>query len=206
MTRNGKLIFAGVTAAALGLAAAGAVAYHRGGDWGHHGRGFGFRHQGGPMGFMGFGGFHALGRFCRGNSAEMADHMLVRIEHRVKPTEAQKEAFDEFKAAARDAAEKMRAGCPKEAAGDAGEDGAKPVLTPIDRLDRAKVQLEASLEALKTLRPAAEKFYAVLADEQKARLNERPRHWKRGERGERGGRGGGESEGANPDAPAPKQD
>ena len=37
-----------------------------------------------------------------------ADHMLVRIEHRVKPTDDQKAAFDEFKTAARSAAGKLR--------------------------------------------------------------------------------------------------
>ena len=53
--------------------------------------------------------------------------------------------------------------------------------TPIERLAQTQAGLEASLEALKTYRPAAEKFYAGLTDEQKAKLTERrgKGHWKR---------------------------
>ena len=80
MTRNRKFIVAGVALAATGLAAAGAFA-HRGGPWEHHGRG----HHGGLMG-MAFGG--PMGGFCRGDGTEMADHLLVHIEHKVKLTDA----------------------------------------------------------------------------------------------------------------------
>jgi hypothetical protein len=180
MTRNGKLVFAGLAAAALGLATAGAVAY---GDWGH-GRG-GWRHHGGGMGFMGLGGFGGpFARLCRGNSAEMADHLLVRIEHRVKPTDAQKGAFEELKTATRAAAAKIAAACQKDAAADAAKDGAPRPLSPLERLDRAEAQLAASIEAIKTVRPAAEKFYAALDDTQKAKLTERRgrHHWRRAER------------------------
>ena len=115
MTRNRKFIVAGVALAATGLAAAGAFA-HRGGPWEHHGGG----HHGGLMG-MAFGG--PMGGFCRGDGTEMADHFLVHIEHKVKPTDAQKAAFEELKTATRAAAEKMKAGCPQVASGDAAKDG-----------------------------------------------------------------------------------
>ena len=204
MTRKGTFILAGVAVAALGLAAAGAIA-HRGGDWGHHG----WRHHGGPAGLMGFGGDFAgpMGRFCRGDATEMADHMIVRIEHKVKPTDAQKGPFEELKSAARAAAEKMRAGCPKESQADAAKDGAKTPPTPIERLDRAQARLEAALDALKTVRPAAEKFYAALSDEQKAKLTERRGrgHWNRGDRRRPGGEAPGPD--SEPGAPsAPQQD
>jgi histone H3/H4 len=180
MTRNGMFILAGVTALGLGLAAAGAVA-HRG-DWGHHG--WGGRHYGGSMGFMNFGGFGGpMGRLCRGDTGEMADHMLVRIDHKVKPTEVQKGAFEELKAAAKSAAEKIKAGCPKDLADDTAKGGERPLLSPVERLARAQTQLEASLDAVKTVRPAAEKFYASLTDEQKTKLTERSgRSWKHGDR------------------------
>jgi hypothetical protein len=180
MTRNGKLIAAGVTAAVMGLATAGAVAY---GDWGH-GRG-GWRHHGGPMGFMGLGGISGpFGRLCRGDTAEMADHLLVRIEHKVKPTEAQKGAFEELKIATRSAAGKISAACPPRPSRDEAADGPRPTLTPLDRLDRAEAQFAASIEAIKIVRPAVEKFYASLDDSQKSKLTERrgKRHWKRGSR------------------------
>lgn len=197
MTRKGKYILAGVAAATVGLAAAGAIAQR--GHWdGHHkGRHFGYGSHMGLMG-LGFGGPH--GGICRGDSAEFADIMLVRLEHRVKPTEDQKAAFDEFKTATRAAAEKLREGCPQRPA--ATTDGERPRRTPIERLAQTQVGLEASLEALKTFRPAAEKFYAALTDEQKAKLDRRgKRHgkWDRGPRRDRGERG----QDREPDGPTP---
>jgi hypothetical protein len=165
MTRDRKLLFAGVTVAAVGLAAAGAIAQR---PWGHQRHGF---NHGAGMGIMGLGfGGGPPGRVCRGEPGEMADIMLVRLEHKVKPTDAQKGAFEEFKTAARTAADKLRAGCPQPAA---GTEGPPKWPTPIERLAQAQTGLEASLDALKTYRPAAEKFYAQLSDEQKAKLNER---------------------------------
>ena len=183
MTRNRKFIVAGLALAAIGLAAAGAFA-ERGGAWGHHG----WHHHGG--GLMAFGG--PMGEFCRGDGAEMADHILVHIEHKVKPTDAQKAAFEELKTATRAAAEKMKAGCPQVAGAEAAKDGRKSPLSPIERLDRTQARLEASIDAIKTVRPAAEKFYASLSDEQKAALVEHRGHgWR--DRGDRPG----------PDAPPP---
>jgi hypothetical protein len=206
MTRKGKYILAGVAAATVGLVAAGAMA-ERGHYWeghkGHH-KGRHFGHHGGP-GIMGlaFGGPNY--RICYGNVAERTDVMLVRIEHRVKPTDDQKAAFDEFKTAARTAAEKLREACPKRP--EKTEDGGRPKLTPIDRLAQAQTGLETSLEALKTFRPAAEKFYAALSDEQKAKLDRRGRgegkgHWKR-DRGPRGDRERGPDREQESPAPAP---
>jgi hypothetical protein len=182
MTRKGKFILAGVTAATFGLAAAGAIAAR--GDWQHSGK---HGHRGGAM--MGMGAFglgigSPLHRLCRGDTGEMADHMLVRIEHKIKPTDAQKGTFEDFKTATRSAAEKIEAACPaKTADAPKPEDGAKrPQQSPVERLAETQAGLEASLDALKIMRPAAEKFYASLSDDQKAKLD-RPR-WrdKRGDR------------------------
>ena len=190
MTRKGKFILAGVAAATVGLVAAGAMAdrghYWEGHKWG--GKERHMRHHGG-MGLMGlpFGGPNF--RVCRGNMAERTDHMLVRIEHRVKPTEEQKAAFDEFKTAARS--------------------GIRERPSPIERLAQTETSLATSLEALKTFRPAAEKFYASLSDEQKQKLERRGRgdrgkgHWKR-DRGPRDGKDGGEPAPEHaPEGPAP---
>lgn len=207
MTRKGKYILAGLAAVTTGLVAAGAMA-ERGHYWdghkGHKGRHFGHHGDGGIMG-LAFGGVNY--RVCRGDVAEKADHMLVRIEHRVKPTDDQKAAFDEFKTAARSAAGKLREACPKSP--ERTENGERPpAKTPIERLAQAQTGLETSLEALKTFRPAAEKFYATLSDEQKAKLDRRGRgkgkgHWKRDrgprDRGERG-------PDREPDAPAATPD
>jgi hypothetical protein len=199
MTRNSKFVLAGVAAATIGLAAAGAYAAHRdGGGWGRHG---GWGHYRGQMGFMGLGGFGGpMGRICRGDPSEMTDHMLVRIEHKVKPTDAQQGAFEELKTAARSAAEKIKAGCPKDVVTD--KDAPRPVLSPIERLSRTQAQLEASLDAVKTVRPAAEKFYVALNDDQKAKLNER--HGWRGQRGDKGRDGPGNP--GNDDGPDAKDE
>ena len=55
-----------------------------------------------------------MGAVCSGNGAEMADHILVSIEYKVKPTDAQKPAFEELKSAARAAAAKAKTACPPE--------------------------------------------------------------------------------------------
>jgi hypothetical protein len=179
MTRKGKYILAGVAATAVVLVAAGAMA-QRGNYWeGHKHR----RMGDGGAGIMGlsFGGPNH--RICRGDAAEFTDHMLVRIEHRVKPTDDQKAAFDEFSVAARAAAGKLAEACPKRP--DTAEDGQRQKRTPIERLAQTQAGLETSLEALKTFRPAAEKFYAALSDEQKAKLDRGGRsgkgkgHWRR---------------------------
>jgi len=198
MTSKRKYIVAGIAAATVGLAAAGAIA-QRAHYWdGHKGGHFG--HGAGIMS-LGFGGPNH--RMCRGDTGEMADHMLVRVEHRVKPTDAQKGAFDEFKTATRAAAEKLREACPKHPAKT--EDGERPRRTPIERLAVTQTGLEASLEALKTFRPAAEKFYAQLSDDQKAKLDRGGRnkgHWKR----DRGGPDGKGERGPDGDTNGPAPD
>lgn len=177
MTRKGKFILAGVAAAAVGLLTAGAMAQR--GHWdGYKGRHFG----GYGAGVLGLGFAGPSGAMCRGKSAEMTDVMLVRLEHRIALTDAQKPAFEEFKTATRAAAEKIREGCPKVPEKSADGDTPTPKPTPIERLAQTQAGLEASLEAVKAYRPVAEKFYAQLTDEQKAKLTERrggKGHWKR---------------------------
>lgn len=204
MTRNKKFLIGGLSIAAI---AAGAVAAsaHRGG-FGHHG--------GGHMGLM--------GAVCKGNAAEMADHMLVRLEYKVKPTEAQKGAFEDLKAAARTAAAKAKAACPPAPVQAAQGTPPAPRVqkSPIERLGMMEARLQAELDAVRTVRPAAEKFFASLSDEQKKALSEHEGGrggWGRhgdGERGmgrdeggrERGHHGGGRhngGDGANDGGPAP---
>jgi hypothetical protein len=195
MTSKRKYILAGIAAAAVGLVAAGAMAQRMPHWEGHKGRHFG--HGGAGLMNLGFGGPNF--RVCRGDTAEMADHLLVRVEHRVNPTDDQKAAFHEFKTATRSAAEKLREACPKRPEPTA--DGERPQRNAIERLAQTQAGLEASLEAMKVFRPAAEKFYASLSDEQKAKIDRRGRgmgHWKR----DRGSDTDKDDEGP---APAPQQ-
>ncbi len=193
MTRNKKILFGGIALAAV--AAGGLAASAARGGFGHHG---------GRMGGMGGG---MMGAVCKGNAAEMADHMLIRLEYKVKPTDAQKPAFEELKAAAKTAAAKAKAGCPP--APVQAADGTRPApKPPTERLAAMEAALAAQLDAVRTVRPAAEKFYASLTDEQKKAFAEREHggmggmhrddgerggrhHGRGGERGDRGGDGGG---------------
>lgn len=173
-------LIAGLAAGVLAIGAAGAIA-HRAGH-GEHGKGF--RHNGGPGGAMGFGALGFGGppmRFCRADGAEIADHLIVRIEHRVKPTDAQKAVFEEFKTATRTAADKMKAGCPAGAQTADKETFAK--MSAVERLAMAQTGLEASLEAMKAFRPAAEKLYASLDEAQKKKLDQGNRSWRWNDRG-----------------------
>jgi len=86
MTRNGKILAGAAVIMTLGSAAAVA---HRHGGWHHKGP----HGWGGPHGMMGL-----AGPLCRGNPAEKADLMMVRLEYKVNPTEAQKPAAKDITA------------------------------------------------------------------------------------------------------------
>ena len=53
-----------------------------------------------------------FGRMCGPRTAGFAEWRLDRLERVIKPTDAQRAKFDEFKAASNKAAEAMRAACP----------------------------------------------------------------------------------------------
>lgn len=74
----------------------------------------------------------------------------------------QKALLDDMKAAAKKAAQTFAASCPAENAA---------ALTPPGRLQAMTVRLEATQEAVQTVKPALDKFYASLSDEQKERFN-----------------------------------
>ncbi len=72
------------------------------------------------------------------------------------------------RSAANDATASFKASCPAE--------NAFP-LTPPGRLQAMTARLQATLQAVQTVRPALEKFYASLSDEQKERFNQLgPKH------------------------------
>ena len=101
-------------------------------------------------------------RICSPRMAGFAEWRLDRMERVIKPTEAQRAKFDEFKAASNKAAETMRAACATDVP-----------TTMVGRMEAMEKRLEALLGAVKTVRPAFEAFYATLSDEQKASLNVR---------------------------------
>ena len=84
----------------------------------------------------------------------------AEIEKMLQPSPDQQAKLDALKDAATKAADLIAASCP----------GELP-MTPPARLDAIAKRLAAMLEAVKTVRPALEDFYASLSDEQKAQFN-----------------------------------
>jgi hypothetical protein len=128
---------------------------------------------GGPGGrgmMMGPGmmGSRAMGpAMCNPQAAGLAEWRVDAIERAVRPTDAQRAAFNELKAASTKAADVIAAACPR----DFPE-------TSTARLEAMEKRLDAMLQAVKTVRPAFDAFYATLTDEQKAELNKAgPRRW-----------------------------
>jgi hypothetical protein len=78
----------------------------------------------------------------------------------VQPTAAQRPALDELQAASAKAIEMLKSGCPKDL----------PSI-PTGRLAAMESRLQVMLAAVQTVRPALERFYQSLSDEQKARFN-----------------------------------
>lgn len=83
-----------------------------------------------------------------------------RIENAIRLDPAQEKLLDHLKTAAAEAAEAFKAACPTDIP-----------MTPTGRLQVMIERLEATLEAIRIVRPPLEAFYNSLDDEQKARFN-----------------------------------
>jgi LTXXQ motif family protein len=146
---------------------AGAGAQATGPGWGSW---FGMR----PGYMMGPGMMHGPGmwggRFdgpCDPRVAGMAEWRIEEIERVVQPTEAQRGALADLRSASAKAAEALKTACPREIP-----------RTSAQRMAFMEKRMEAMLEAIRTVRPAFEAFYAAISDEQKARLDAvGPRRW-----------------------------
>src|SRR5262249_35902337 len=97
---------------------------------------------------------------CSDDAAQLTDWPIERISEVVEPTDAQRPALDELRAASAKAIDMLKAGCPK----------ARPSI-PTGRLAAMESRLQVMLAAVQTVRPALERFYQSLTDEQKARFN-----------------------------------
>jgi hypothetical protein len=85
---------------------------------------------------------------------------IEQIAKAVRPTAEQRALLDDLKAAAARAADVFKQSC-----------GDSYALTPPGRLRAMTNRVRATLEAVRIVRPALEKFYASLSDEQQARFN-----------------------------------
>lgn len=105
----------------------------------------------------------AVRELCAQPGSGVTAWPFADIKRTVDLTADQKQLLGAMRAAADDAAASFKASCP---ANDAFP------LTPPGRLEAMTARLQATLQAVQTVRPALETFYAALSDEQKERFNE----------------------------------
>src|SRR5712672_1045015 len=106
------------------------------------------------------GGTAGAAQICTGDTQGLTDFPIQRIAQQVQPDPNQQALLDELKAATQQAVEILRSACPTELP-----------TTPPGRLAATRQRVEAMLRALQAVRPALDKFYAALTDEQKQRFN-----------------------------------
>ena len=158
MRKSGLGAIASTAVLAVFLTCVGAVAQP-----GPRGPGWGPGVMMGP-GMMGNRGF---GFMCNPRAAGFAEWRLSQIERAVQPTDKQRAALNELKSASTKAAELITTGCP-----------ANPPVKSTERLALMEARLDAMQQAIKTVRPAFDAFYATLDDQQRSRLDASgPRRW-----------------------------
>jgi hypothetical protein len=122
---------------------------------------YGGRRSASAHGGRGSAGGRSVGAdLCSGQTAGLTDWPIERIAQMVEPNDAQRAALDELKDATAQALDILKAACPT----------ALP-STPTGRIEAMRQRLEAMLQAVRTVRPALDKFYQSLNDEQKARFS-----------------------------------
>ncbi|MDB5567585.1 MAG: hypothetical protein JWP84_4151 [Tardiphaga sp.] len=101
-----------------------------------------------------------LAQLCGEDSREIAGLPIDLIQQAIEPTEAQRAALDELANASVAAAQKIKVACPTTMS-----------LTAPGRLASMQQRIEAMIAAVTIVQPALDRFYSLLNDEQKARLN-----------------------------------
>ena len=101
-----------------------------------------------------------LAQMCGDDRSDIAGLPIDQIQQVVEPTEPQRAALDDLANASIAAAQKIRAACPTQM-----------ILTAPGRLAAMQQRVEAVIAAVAMVQPPLEKFYGLLNDEQKARLN-----------------------------------
>jgi ABC-type transporter MlaC component len=101
-----------------------------------------------------------LSQACGERASGIASLPIERIERSVQPDEAQRSALKELEDATAEAVNLLKSECPTY----------RP-LTAVGRIEAMEQRLDAMLRAVQTVRPALERFYSSLSDEQKERFN-----------------------------------
>jgi hypothetical protein len=99
-------------------------------------------------------------QLCRQPASGVTSWPFDRIEKAVQATGEQQQLLDELKRAASEAADRFAKACPEHVP-----------MTPTGRLEAMTQRLQATLDAVKLVRPPLERFYQSLSDEQQARFN-----------------------------------
>src|SRR5215831_16829193 len=107
--------------------------------------------------------YAAVQELCKQPGNGVTAWPFADIERKVGLNAEQKQLLGDMRKASEDAAATFKASCPSE--------NAFP-LTPPGWLAAMNARLDATLQAVDTVRPALEKFYNSLSDEQKERFNE----------------------------------
>jgi hypothetical protein len=102
----------------------------------------------------------ALKQLCSEPEIGVTAWPIASIDKAVQPTPEQRALLDELKDAAARAAAAFKESC-----------GDSYAMTPPGRLRAMTSRINATLEAVRIVRPALEKFYGSLSDEQQARFN-----------------------------------
>ncbi len=97
---------------------------------------------------------------CSGDAQGLTDFPVQKIADQVHPDQNQQGLLDQLKTATGKAVQILQAACPTDLP-----------ATPTGRLAAMRTRVQAMLQAVQTVRPALEKFYDALNDEQKERFN-----------------------------------
>jgi hypothetical protein len=98
--------------------------------------------------------------YCENDALDVAGIPVDEMQQLAQPTDKQRAALDELGNTSVQAAQIVKASCPTEISS-----------TAIGRIDALQQRVQAMLEAVNLEQPALAKFYDMLTDEQKARLN-----------------------------------
>ncbi len=101
----------------------------------------------------------SLADMCGSDSRDIAGFPVEQFRDAIKPNNEQSTALDDLANASHMAAETIRNSCPKDVA-----------LTAPSRLAAMQQRVEAMRIAVSNVKPALDKFYGLLSDEQKAKI------------------------------------
>ena len=101
-------------------------------------------------------------RLCRPGAAGFAEWRIDRLEAILKPTDAQRAKFEDFKTASSAAADSMRTACPTEIP-----------TSMVGHMKAMEKLTDAKAQAIKLVLPKLETFYDTLSSDQKSKLDSR---------------------------------